>query len=162
MPWLPFFGLSDKVSLDGKTLCDMIYNKDENRIIEVNLIQDLVLPWPWNISRYVESISSIGESRPWGKWREDTSNHRVDVLLPMGICFVGGGNHSIASGIIHGEGTLIAKNVYDFSEVYKYVYTDGLQYKRMEDDSVISDVANVEFAAMFETGRMMLARGISR
>jgi hypothetical protein len=161
-PWLPYFGLSEKVSLDGKTMCDMIYHKEENRTIEVDLIQDLVLPWPWNISRYVDSISSIGESRPWGKWGEDTSNHRVDVLLPMGICFVGGGNHSITSGIIYGEGTLIAKNVYDFSEIYKHVYTDGLQYKRLEDDSVISNVMNIEFAVIFEIGRMMLERGVSR
>lgn len=161
-PWLPFFGLSEKVSLDGKTMYDMIYHKKENRNVEVDLIKDLVLPWPWNVSRYLDSISSIGESKPWGKWCEDTLNHRVNMLLPMGICFVEGGNHSITSGIIHGEGTLIAKNVYDFSGVYKYVYTDGLQYKRVEDDSVISNVVNIEFAVIFEIGRMMLERGVSR
>ncbi|CCF16470.1 conjugal transfer inhibition FipA domain protein [Brevibacillus laterosporus GI-9] len=161
-PWFPFFELSAKVSLDGKSMYDMIFHEVDNKCFEIDLNRDLVLPWPWNISRYVNSISSIGKSRPWGKWKEDTLNHYVQVLLPMGICFVEGGNHSITSGIINGEGKLIAKNVYDFSEIYNYVYTNGIQYRRLEDDSVISNVTNLEFAVIFEVGRMMLKHGVSR
>ncbi|MCL9661023.1 hypothetical protein L2089_10030 [Paenibacillus hunanensis] len=161
-PWLPFFDLSLKVSLDGKNLHDMIFCKVENRVIEVDLNQDLVLPWPWNFSRFVNSISSIGVSRPWGEWKQDTSNHDIQILLPMGICFVGGGNHSIASGIIYGEGKLHSEDIYDFSEIYKYVYTDGLEYRRVEDGSKISDVKNLEFAVIFEVGRMMSERELSR
>jgi hypothetical protein len=161
-PWLPFFDLSKKVSLDGKTLYDMLYRKVENMKIEVDLNQDLVLPWPWNYSRFVKVISSIGESRPWGKWKQDTLNHRILVLLPMGICFVEGGNHSITSGIIYGEGKVQTEDIYDFSEIYKYVYTDGLHYKRIEDDSIIANVKNLEFAVIFEVGRMMNERKVSR
>jgi sulfite reductase beta subunit-like hemoprotein len=78
----------------------------------------------------------------------------------MGIGWVHGGNHSIATGIVQGEGEITPDSVYDISEVYQYVYTDGEYYITKEDNGVISDVPNVEFAAIFEIGRLMNERSI--
>ncbi|OMD58163.1 hypothetical protein BSK48_30665 [Paenibacillus odorifer] len=161
-PWLLFFDLSVKISSDVGTMYDLIYKNKLNKEIEIELAKDLILPWPWNDQRYIRSISSIGVSRPWGEWKEHTSNHNTYVLLPIGVCIVVGGNHSITSGILQGEGTLKTDNVYDMSDLYNYVYTDGRHYKRIKDESLISEVSNVEFAAIFEIGRIMMNLGISR
>ncbi|NHN34687.1 DUF6710 family protein [Paenibacillus agricola] len=159
-PWLVFFDLSANLTSDGRKMFDLLIKKD--RDVVVDLVEDLVLPWAWHVGRYVDSISSIGLSRPWGEWIEDTSNHSLNIVLPMGVCFVEGGNHSITSGILNGKGKLKVENAYDMSIIYEYVYTDGLHYKRKEDDSIISEVKYVEFAAIFEIGRKMMKLGISR
>jgi hypothetical protein len=73
----------------------------------------------------------------------------------MGIAWVGSGNHSISAGIIQGKCHIIPENVYDISNVYEYVYCDGVNYYRKEDSSIISPVTNAEFAVIFEIGRIM-------
>ncbi|GAA4880314.1 hypothetical protein GCM10023310_70630 [Paenibacillus vulneris] len=160
-PWHTFFDISAVLTLDGKKFYDILFGNKLETQFKVDLTEDLVLPWPWNVDRYVTSITSIGSSRPWGEWEED-SNHRVDMYLPLGICFVRGGNHSITSGIISGKGTVTTSKVYDISLVYDYVYTDGIYYRRTADNSIISSVQFIEFAVIFEIGRMLRERKISR
>lgn len=38
---------------------------------------------------------------------------------------------------------------------------DGLNYLRTEDNSVINEVSNLEFAVIFEIGRLMVEEGVS-
>lgn len=162
-PELLFFEPAARLSFDGRSFFDLIYKEAKvAKSVEIDLKRDLVLPWPWDISRYVDSITSIGESRPWGNWKQDQSNHNIQVFLPVGISIVAGGNHSITSGIINGEGTIVVNEVYDLSEIYNYVYTDGIHYRRQEDDAIISEVVNVEFAVIFEVGKLMIKHGVSR
>ena len=48
-----------------------------------------------------------------GPWREDPLNHFVSAISPLGIGLCGGGNHSIAAGIVMGEGAVsIATDTY--------------------------------------------------
>lgn len=161
-PWLVFFDLSVVLHSNGTKFYDLLYGIVVERDLEIDLVKDLILPWPWEVSRYINSIASIGASRPWGEWGQDSKNHNVITFMPIGVSFVVGGNHSITSGILYGEGKLFARRVHDISEMYDYVYTDGINYYRIEDSSVISEVKNVEFAAIFETGRKMVQLGISR
>ena len=90
------------------------------------------MPWPWEKNRLVSSISSIGKGRLWGEWQQDNLNHLVELWLPMGIAWVHGGNHSIATGIIQGHGQIKPEYIYDISEIYNFVYCDGLFYRRKE------------------------------
>ncbi|MGG1555638.1 DUF6710 family protein [Paenibacillus ferrarius] len=159
-PWLVFFDLSIKITPEGKKLYDFLYKKEVESQFEVDLAEDLILPWPWNVDRCITTISSIGNLRPWGVWNQD-SNHRIYMILPFGICFVVGGNHSIAAGILSGKGKLNTRNVYDVSSIYDYVYTDGAHYKRIFNDSIIAEVGDIEFAVIFEIGRKMVERGIT-
>lgn len=123
------FGLYDKITVDGKTTLDVI-ERIEGLEKEVMLGRDLVLPWPWNRDRSINSIVNIGRKRPMGEWKQDFSNHRVTLWLPMGIAWVGGGNHSIAAGIIKATGKITPDYIYDISKVYDYVYCDGKNYIR--------------------------------
>jgi len=148
-----------RISKDGTNFEDVMRELKTEKVISLN--RDLVLPWSWKKSRLVTCIAQIGEGRRRGKWLQDHNNHYVDLWFPMGIAWVYGGNHSISAGIIQGKGEIIPRYVYDISDVYDYVYCDGVNYFRKEDGSIISPVKNAEFAAIFETGRIMTENSIS-
>lgn len=132
---------------------------------KINLSKDLILPWPWNRSRLVNTITKIGKGRKWGEWKQDHNNHYVEVWIPLGIAWVGGGNHSIAAGIVQG-GELTPEYYYDISEMYNHIRCDGKNYLRTKTnwlvkDEILGPVANVEFAAIFEIGRLLVEKKIS-
>ncbi|WP_017380477.1 DUF6710 family protein [Paenisporosarcina sp. TG-14] len=153
------FDPSASISKDGTNFVDVMSELKTEKVISLN--RDLVLPCSWKKSRLVTCIAQIGEGRKSGEWRQDHNNHYVNLWLPMGVAWVGGGNHSISTGIIQGKGHIIPENVYDISNVYEYEYCDGVNYYRKEDGSKISPVMNAEFAAIFEIGRMMTENSIS-
>jgi hypothetical protein len=152
---------SDNVLLspDGKTFSDLCIQLDIEK--EIHLCRDLILPWPWERSRLINCMATIGEGRSRGKWEQDFSNHNVKLWLPLGIAWVSSGNHSIATGIIQGEGVIKPTYIFDISPIYEHVFCDGLYYRRKYDNSIISEVTNVEFAAIFEIGRVMIENSIS-
>lgn len=132
---------------------------------KLDLSRDLILPWPWYRARLFNTITSIGKGRIWGEWKQDYRNHYVEVWLPMGLAWVGGGNHSITIGIIQG-GKIKPEHFYDISEMYKHIICDGRYYRRIKTnwlikDEIIGSVTNVEIAAIFEIGRLLVENGIS-
>ena len=157
---LLMFGLYEQITADGRTAYDVIEHV-EDIDKEVKLGRDLVLPCPWNRERSIDCIINIGKNRAMGEWTQDFSNHKVTLWLPMGIAWVGGGNHSIAAGIVKATGKIKPEYIYDISRVYDYVYCDGKNYIRKDDRQIISPVRNIEFAAIFEIGRMMVDHSIS-
>lgn len=158
LPEEVFFDPRSMLSLDGKQFEDIINELKEEKTISLN--RDLILPWSWRTSRLVNCIAGIGEGRANESWRQD-HNHRVDLWLPMGIAWVYGGNHSISTGIIQGKGSITPEVVCDISPVYDYVHCDGVNYYRKEDGLIISQVKNIEIAAIFEIGRLMKENSIS-
>jgi hypothetical protein len=152
-PETAFFGDRTFLTDDYKRLYD--FKKEVKSTKSVDLNKDLILPWPWKRSRLISAICNIGENRRWGNFKQDFNNHYVELWLPLGIAWVQGGNHSIASGILQGKGTLKPVYTYDISDVYDVIYTDGLNYYRKKDNVVICTVNDVDFAALFEIGRLM-------
>ncbi len=118
----------------------------------LSLARDMVLPWPWKLSRYIDNVSYIGthKGRPW---KQDSTNHYVDLWLPWRIGFVYGGNHSITAGILAGEGTLIPSHVYDMSYLFERVRTDGIHW--FVDGQKAEVVKSGRSAAVFEIGRLI-------
>lgn len=72
----------------------------------VRLASDMVIPTLWSESSILNSLGMIGKGRKLGEFVQDT-NHRVILMQPLKIAWVNGGNHSIAQGILGGEGELI-------------------------------------------------------
>jgi hypothetical protein len=157
-PDILFFESKDILHLPDQTFSDFKLEKNNSK--ELFLNKDLILPWAWKRQRLVKTICNIGNDRMWGEWRQD-GNHYVELWLPLGIGWVYGGNHSIATGILQGTGSIIPTQTYDISTVYDFVYTDGRYYYRKEDNSIICPVKDVEFSAIFEIGRMMKEHSIS-
>lgn len=86
----------------------------------------------------------------------------MELWLPMGIAWVRGGNHSISTGIIQGSGIIQPTGIVDISNIFNHIYTDGMNYYRKSDHQIISQVKNIEFAAIFEIGRIMKEKSTHR
>lgn len=133
------YGIGVKVEPDG---------------FRVNLAKDTILPWPWNRQRIASALAHIGPGKLMGKWRQDP-NHQVMMWLPWGISFVGGGNHSIAAGIIAGAGEIAPGEVHDMSELLDLVECDGRYYRESRSGKIVAAVTDKRIAAVFEIGRLM-------
>jgi hypothetical protein len=79
--------------------------------------------------------------------------------MPFGIAWVGGGNHSIMTGIVRGEGQITTDLVYDLSELFSLVRFDGTSFIRLSDGEEIAFVKDFEFGAIFEIGRLIHEKG---
>lgn len=128
--------------------------KKKQNGVTITLAKNLILPCPWNEQRLVSCLSHIYQ------WEENELNHRVEVWQPVGIAWVSGGNHSIATGVLKGDGYIKNPYVVDMTNMYKYISTDGVAYYNLFDGSKICSVRNVEFAVIFEIGRLMVEKGI--
>lgn len=117
----------------------------------LSLAADMVLPWPWGMNSY-KGCLSIG-SRQGNPWQYDNSNHHVELWLPWRIGFVKGGNHSLAAGILAGEGTLLPDRVFDMHDLLRRVSTDGISW--FADGRQIEKVRDWRTAAFFELGRLI-------
>lgn len=157
-PELVLFDRHKPLTHDGRNFWDLIQEHSVSKTIYLN--RDLVLPWPWSRSRIVGSLCDIGTGKPLGTWKQDW-NHDIRYWVPLGIAWVYGGNHSITSGIVQGEGSITVEEVYDISAVYQHVRCDGRYFIRTHDNERIARVESVEFASIFEIGRIMVDNGIS-
>ena len=117
----------------------------------LSLATDMVLPWPWSMNSYRGSLS-IG-SLQGNPWRYDNSNHHVELWLPWRIGFVKGGNHSLAAGILAGEGTLLPVRVFDMDDLLRRVSTDGISW--LAGGKQIERVHDWRTAAFYELGRLV-------
>lgn len=125
----------------------------------VELARDPVLTCPWHRSRLVNNLSHVGSGRVLGPWRQDP-NHYVIVFLPWGIAFVAGGNHSIAAGILAGEGSIVPTEVWDASPWLDSFKTDGRVFVDCVSGKEICKVFDPVRAAVFEVGRLMVAHRV--
>lgn len=126
---------------------------------KIELKKEVILPWPWNIERLSNSMCNFGSELFCKDWKEDPTNHFIELWLPFGISWVNGGNHSITTGILQGEGS-ITPTAYDISDYYDRVYCDGEYYRLRSNNSKLSKVYNVEFAAIYEIGRIIRSERI--
>lgn len=130
----------------------------------LDLSRDCVLPCPWSYDRYIEAMSFIGRGKIdqaeadqqmyGGNWRQE-ANHRVELWLPWRIGFVIGGNHSIAAGVLAGDGRLIPDSVWDFDHLLDLIECNGRTYRYGDRLQHVAPVANARHAAVFEIGRLI-------
>ena len=155
---LVMVGSIEPVTNDGRSFHTLKRKVTTQRTLRLG--EDLVLPRPWHRGRIVLSLCGLRVGGKWGEWQQDSTNHRVELWIPLGIGWVSGGNHSLTAGIVHAAGVVRPDAAYDISDVYDHVTCDGSVYKRTHDGSVIERVADFELAAIFEIGRLMRQHGI--
>lgn len=126
----------------------------------VDLAKDPVLPCPWHRDRYVNALATIGTGKVSGAWEQDR-NHSAAVILPWGIACVFGGNHSMAVGILGGEGDVTPCEAWNMAGLLDKVRCDGLHYIEVQTGKPLCEVHNPKMGAVFEIGRLMLAHGIT-
>lgn len=141
----------------GSGLSALLEREDRPRTL--SLATDLVLPFSWNRSSLANCLADIGSTKASGPWRENT-NHIVECWEPIGVGWVINGCHSIIAGILQGEGTITVSSIYHMRQLYDLIECDGTTYRLRRNRQLICPVRCVEFAGIFEIGRMMLKQGI--
>lgn len=126
---------------------------------QVNLARDPVLTCPWHRERYGDAFARIGTGKKSGAWEQD-NNHSIAVILPWGIACVFGGNHSIAAGILGGEGDVTPCEAWDMAGLLARVRCDGLHYIETDSEKPICEMHDPKMGAVFEVGRLMKRHGV--
>lgn len=125
----------------------------------LELGSDIVLPWPWNKQRASEALTNIGKGKPSGEWGQDP-NHRVQLIYPLGIGIVHGGNHSIMAGIVNHEGVIAGSRIIDIRSFLERYESDGVNVIEKATRKVVGVVQVFEFAALIELGRIAVKLGL--
>ena len=120
----------------------------------VDISRDPIFPMPWHRDRVLSACVNIGDKKPWGAWKQDNSNHSIELWLPWRIVFVHGGNHSISAGIFSGSGIIMPSVVKDFSKCFSSISCDGRHFFGANGKK-IAKVTDHRKAAVFEIGRLI-------
>lgn len=113
--------------------------------VQTNLLylkHDIIFPTVWSPS----SIVLNGELPE--DFVQNDINHDVTILLPFRIGFVRGGNHSIAHGILNGNGCVMPNTAIDLTPLLKEINFDGTHW--VMDKKVIGRPRYVEFGWVWE------------
>lgn len=153
------FDQSLPLTSDGRSASDLVLRTSGQRY-RIRLGDDPVLANPWNRGRIANALATIGFGKRQGAWIQD-SNHRVTLVLPFGVGLVSGGNHSIAAGIIDGEGCVTSINAEDVTPIYEHVRYDGHSFVRIFDGAALSQPQDEEPGILYEIGRLMVEHGVS-
>lgn len=126
--------------------------------LPVNLRNSIVFASPWEPWRMCRAMQEIGAGKKLGEWRQDKPNHQLEAWLPLPIVWVMNGNHSVTTGILHGEGEACVDRVFDASNLFKSVFSDGLNWRRSDNGEVLAEVASLPMAGIFEVARILCLR----
>lgn len=120
----------------------------------------LIFAFPWHQNRLSDAFENIGEKVD-NKWKHDPFNHKTTLLYPLNIGYVTNGHHSSAMNIINNEAPMRITQILDLTPIYDEIYTDGNCFRRNSDHKFVDEVTSVEFAAIFEIGRLILKNPVS-
>lgn len=85
----------------------------------------------------------------------DKYNHRVIYIEDLGIGYVEGGNHSIAVGIILGEGKLDTVTVHRIGKIFEYVNVTDTGSMYYTEDGWSLQIHDIRFAYIYLIGRAL-------
>jgi hypothetical protein len=133
--------------------CDCLRGDAKN--YRVKFSRDIVLTTPWRRDRFTDALAFIGEGKKLGTWEQD-GNHSIALILPWNFGIVNGGNHSIAAGILSGEGEATPTEVHDLTPLLSRVHCDGEYYIDTASQVRLAPVSNYRMAALYEIGRIII------
>lgn len=144
------------------------YYMDYNKTIDIK--KTPVISCIWKNKSMVDCLTSINRfSGEEFDGIKHSNNIFSFIVKPIGLVVVYGGNHSVNSAIVHGEGEITVKNMIDISPILeKYRFT-GKEYVSVKSGKTIynrnlkngSEVVVYELGLMFEMSRVLKELGIS-
>lgn len=140
---------STPITENGDTL-DSLRSRSRTQAT-VSFQEAVVIANPWVPFRLTRSLANIGRQ----EWRQD-DNHQTELWTPWPILWVTSGNHSITAATILGKGLLHDVPSFDATPLLTAVETDGENWLRTFDGTVIEPVHSIAVAAIFEIGRRLM------
>lgn len=116
---------------------------------------------PWNRARLINTLSSIGSSvdKPF---TFDKLNHFGSTLFPLfNLLLIRNGFHSSTCGIYETKAIYHPEYICDCSSFYNEVYFDGISFRHVPCNHVISTPANKSIGTIYEIGRLILENNLS-
>lgn len=158
--WWTCFGFDSHIPGLEKPFSDIGWspecqNTNEEEMPEISLRTDILLPTAWHPSSIVNMLGVIGDELPCGPFKQDP-NHLVTWITPLNIGFVGGGNHSIAQGIIRGEGSIKVRELINFEPIIEKVRYDGHQWISLINNQPLGAPLYKELGWAWELGRILM------
>ncbi len=120
----------------------------------LNLATDIILPTCWHPTSIITTLGMIGKNYPAGIFSQ-SANHKVTYVYPLGIGWVDGGNHSIAQGIIRGDGLLHQYSYVEIYDLIKHIRYNGLGWEVQNTKEHAGYPRYPEFGWAWEIGRMI-------
>ena len=121
----------------------------ESPNVIIDLSRDCIFSQPWEMSRFYKSGINIHKNI----FQHDSNNHRAIYYYNMGFCFVQNGMHSIAAGIYHKKGKILAKS-FDDARLFDHVKTDGKDWICSHTDKPLNELPDFRIGALFEIAKM--------
>lgn len=103
--------------------------------IDINKLP--ILLNPWNGERILDNFISINDNNVFDgvRFSLNIQNH---YLYPMNIVVCTGANHSQVSARYQNKGKTVINEIKDFTSLYDKVKFDGVNYIKVEDDTIIA------------------------
>lgn len=117
----------------------------EDKII--NLSKDSIVLLPWDRFRFSNTVRSIYKSG----FKYMKNNHKAYFYSDIDLCYVHSGNHSVTTGIIKREGTIIAEE-YNIKNLFKCLTTDGLKWYLNREK--YTEVFDFRIAILYELAKI--------
>lgn len=136
------------ITENGETLHSL--QSSSGTQVAISFQDAIVIANPWEPWRLTRSLGNIRRQ----EWRQD-HNHQTELWTPWPILWVHSGNHSITAATILNKGSLRDVHCIDATPVLSAVDTDGENWFRTFDRSVIEPVHSIAMAAIFEIGRRL-------
>ncbi|WP_261127545.1 DUF6710 family protein [Streptococcus mitis] len=156
------------VTID-ETICEKIHPDDlrsyrnkmirEGGPIKIAISEFPILLNTWNSDRIIRNFKDINDNNIFDgeQYSRNIENH---YIYPMDIIVCNGANHSQFAARFQHKGQTVIKAIYNYSNLYKKIYFDGLNYRRKLDDSTIELSYNKKLifysGVLFELGRYLL------
>lgn len=125
------------------------YDVTQAPIIKIDLSTTCVIAYPWNRGRYKKMIKTLSKE----DFKFYKINHFAEYYVPLDICFVTNGHHSIAAGCGYKKGWIEAKEI-DITPLFEKIHTDGQNWYESATGKLIFDVPDFRIAILFEIARM--------
>jgi len=121
----------------------------------ISLAYGAVIPQAWEPRRMLRALENLGTGGKFGTWK-NTPNLNAIAWMPWPLVWVDNGNHSTMAGILTYDGQLDPTKTFDARELLISVYTDGVNWLRVDNDAVIAEVNSLPMAGIFEIGRRLI------
>lgn len=133
---------------DENNVKHLLDKKDEHK--ELDLSKDSIIVWPWKF----EKIANLFLNLKYHDFESNNHRHKLVFFQGVELACVNKGNHSIMTGISFKKGNVVAREVYDITELFQHVDTNGVKWINRHNREIIQRVSDFRFAILYELARM--------
>lgn len=131
-----------------------IYDCFQGEVEQYIALSESVITYPWHPTRILSNLGTIGKGLIEGTF-SPSLNHSANYFWPLMLTQVTGGNHSIAQGIIRGEGEIMLHDWYDLTPLIEMIRCNGEHWIDIKTNKKIAPVKYIELGFSWEVGRIL-------